>query len=123
MLDPIDFGFSGSYAGSCKEIKHLLRGMLSLEEIRNWADAIATESTLKLIKFCHTPSKRAGRTVTQIVFIESGNEYRVWIFPELNLIYVDVLHEGVEDDTKLFRGPVTRRSLESISLVLRRSQL
>jgi hypothetical protein len=69
--------------------------MLSLEEIRNWADAIATESTLKLIKLCHKPSKRVGRTVTQ------GNEYRVWIFPAFNIIYVDVLREGVEDDTKL----------------------
>jgi hypothetical protein len=97
--------------------------MLSPEEIKNWADAIGTESTLKLIKFCHKPSKRVGRTVTQIVFGEGGNEYRVWIFPEFNIIYIDVLHEGVEDDMKLFRGPVTRRSLECISLILRRSQL
>ena len=53
--------------------------MLSLDEIRNLADAITTRSTLKLLKFWHTPSKRAGRTVTQIVFVEGGNEYRVWI--------------------------------------------
>jgi hypothetical protein len=28
----------------------------------------------------------------------------------------------VEDETKLFRGPVTRRSFESISLILRHLQ-
>jgi hypothetical protein len=60
--------------------------MVSLEEIRNWADVIAAESTLKLIKFCHKPSKRAGQTVTQIVLGEDGNDYRVWIFPEFNII-------------------------------------
>ena len=96
--------------------------MLSLEEIRNWADAIATDPTLKLIKFCHKPSKRVGRTVTQIVFGEGGNQYRVWIFPEFNIIYVDILREGVEDDAKLFRGPVTRSSLECIFVSLRCSQ-
>jgi hypothetical protein len=96
--------------------------MLSLEEIRNWADAITTGSTLKLLKFCHTPSKRLGRTVAQILFVEGGNEYRVWVYPELNMMYVDVLHEGLEGDAKLFRGPVTRCSLECISLILRRSQ-
>jgi len=93
-----------------------------LGEIRNWADAITTGSTLKLLKFCHTPSKRAGRTVAQIVFVEGGNEYRVWIFPKFNIIYVDLFQEGVEADTKLFRGPMTRSSLESISRILRRLQ-
>ena len=96
--------------------------MLSPEEIRNWADAITTGSTLKLVKFCHPPSKRSGRTVAQVIFVEGSNEYRVWVFPEFNIIYVDVLHEGVEDETKLFRGPVTRRSFESISLILRHLQ-
>src|SRR5215469_9559962 len=97
--------------------------MLSPGEIRNWADAITTGSTLKLVKFCHPPSKRGGRAVAQIVFAKGSNEYRVWVFPELNMMYVDVIHEGLEGDTKLFRGPLTRSSLESISLILRRSQL
>ena len=57
--------------------KHPLRGMLSLEEIRNWGDSVAAESTFKLIKFCHKPAKPAGRAVTQIVFGDGGNEYRV----------------------------------------------
>ena len=60
--------------------KHPLRGMLSLEEIRNWGDSVAAESTFKLIEFCHKPAKPAGRAVTQIVFEDGGNEYRVWIF-------------------------------------------
>ena len=96
--------------------------MLSLEEIRNWADVIAAESTLKLIKFCHKPSKRAGQTVTQIVLGEGCNDYCVWIFPEFNIIYVDLFQEGAETDTKLFRGSITRSSLESISRILRRLQ-
>ena len=54
--------------------------MLSLEEIRNWGDSVAAESTFKLIEFCHKPAKPAGRAVTQIVFEDGGNEYRVWIF-------------------------------------------
>jgi hypothetical protein len=37
----------------------------------------------------------------------------------LNIIYVDDFHEGVESDAKLFRGPLTRHSLESISNILR----
>jgi hypothetical protein len=32
------------------------------------------------------------------------------------------LHKGVEGDIKLFRGPLTRHSLECISRILRRSQ-
>jgi hypothetical protein len=43
--------------------------MLSLEEIKNWADAIAAESTLKLIKLCQKPTKPAGRAVTEIVSV------------------------------------------------------
>jgi hypothetical protein len=39
----------------------------------------------------------------------------------LNIIYVDAFHEGVESDSTLFRGPLTRHSLESISNILRRS--
>ena len=97
--------------------------MLSLEEIKNWADAIAAESTLKLIKLCHKRAKPAGRAVTEIVFADGASEYRVWIFREFNMIYVDVFHKGVEADTKLFRGPLTRRSLESISRILRRPKL
>ena len=101
--------------------KHPLRGMLSLEEIRNWGDSVAAESTFKLIEFCHKPAKPAGRAVTQIVFGDGGNEYRVWIFREFNIIYVDALHKGVQADSKLFRGPITRCSLECISRILRRS--
>ena len=98
--------------------KHPLRGMLSLEEIRNWGDSVAAESTFKLIEFCHKPAKPAGRAVTQIVFGDGGNEYRVWIFREY-IIYVAGFHKGVQAD--IFRGPVTRRSLECISRILRRS--
>jgi hypothetical protein len=58
----------------------------------------------------------------QIVFRDDGNEYRVWIFRELNIIYLDALHEGVEAETKLYRGAITRSSLESISRILRRLQ-
>ena len=95
--------------------------MLSLEEIE-WADTIEAESTLKLIKFCHKPAKPAGRAVTQIVFGDGGNEYQVWIFREFNILYVDAFHKGVEADSKLFRGPITGRSLACISWILRRSQ-
>jgi hypothetical protein len=49
--------------------KHPLRCMLSLEEIKNWTDAIAAESTLKF-KLCHKPAKHVGRAVTQIVFVD-----------------------------------------------------
>jgi hypothetical protein len=108
--------------GRARSKKHLLGGMLSLEEIKAWADTIEAQSTLNLIKFCNNPAKPAHRVVTQIVFAAGVNEYRVWIFREFNLIYVDVFHKGVEADTKLFRGPLTRRSLESISRILRRSQ-
>lgn len=93
--------------------------ILSLEEIRTWAEMIAAESTLKLIKFCYKPEKRTGRAVTQIVFGQGGDEYRAWIFPEFNIIYVDAFHEGVENDTTLFRGAITRRSLNFVSWILR----
>ena len=96
--------------------------MLSLEEIKEWADTIEAESTLKLIKFCHKPAKPAGRAVTQIVFGDGGDEYRVRIFREFNILYVDAFHKGVEADSKLFRGPITRRSLKSISRILRQLQ-
>jgi hypothetical protein len=62
--------------------------MLSLDEIRNLADAVTTRSTLKLLKFRCTRSKRAGQTVTQIVFVERGNEYRVWIVRDILGIYL-----------------------------------
>ena len=108
--------------GVAKSILHPLRGMLSLEEIKEWAKTIEAHSTLNLIKFCNKPAKPAHRVVTQIVFAAGVNEYRVWVFREFNIIYVDAFHEGVKADTKLFRGPLTRRSLESISRILRRSQ-
>jgi hypothetical protein len=97
--------------------------MLSVEEIKEWADTIEAQSTLNLIKFCNNPAKPARRVGTEIVFAHGVNEYRVWIFHGFNLIYVDVFHKGVEADTKLFRGPLTRRSLESISRILRRPKL
>jgi hypothetical protein len=103
--------------------KRLLGGMLSLEEIKEWADTVGAQSTSNLIKFCHNPAKPAHRAVTEIVFADGVDEYRVWIFREFNIIYVDAFHKGVEADTKLFLGPFTRRSLESISRILRRSKL
>jgi|SRR5215469_9591200 len=103
--------------------EHPLEGMLSLEEIKEWADTIGAQSTLNLIKFCNNPARPAHRAVTEILFGDGANEYRVWVFREFNMIYVDVLHKGVEVDTKLFRGPLTRRSLESISRILRRPKL
>jgi hypothetical protein len=96
--------------------------MLSLEEIKEWAETIEAQSISNLIKFCHNPAKPTHRAVTEIVLADGVNEYRVWIFREFNIIYVDAFHKGVEADTKLFRGPLTRRSLESISRILRRSQ-
>ena len=96
--------------------------MLSLEEIKEWAETVEAQSTSTLVKFCHNPAKPSHRAVTEIVFADGLNEYRVWIFREFNMIYVDVLHKGVEADTKLFRGALTRRSLESISRILRRTQ-
>jgi hypothetical protein len=113
---------SGSMAarlGVAKSAKHPLRGMLSLEEIKNWGDSVAAESTFKLIELCHKPAKPAGRAVTQIVFGDGRNEYRVWIFREYNIIYVADFHKGVQAD--IFRGPITRRSLECISRIIRRS--
>jgi hypothetical protein len=56
--------------------------------------------------------------VTEIVFLDGANEYRIWIFRELNMIYVDAFHKGAEADAKFFRGSFTRRSLESIRLHL-----
>jgi len=102
--------------------RHLLRGMLSLEEIKDWAESIEAQSISNLIKFCHNPAKPTHRAVTEIVFADGANEYRVWIFREFNIIYVDAFHKGVEADRKLFRGPITRPSLECISRILRRSQ-
>ena len=96
--------------------------MLSLEEIKEWAESIEAQSISNLIKLCQNPAKPSHRAVTEIVFADSANEYRIWIFREFNIIYVDALHKGVEGDTKLFRGPLTRRSLECISRILRRSQ-
>jgi hypothetical protein len=95
--------------------------MLSPEEIKNWVGTIAAESTLKLIELRHEPAKPADRAVTQIVFGDGGNEYRVWIFREFNIIYVDAFHKGVQADSKLFRGPITEYSLGCISRILRRS--
>ena len=96
--------------------------MLSPEEIRGWAAALEAESTLKLVNLGHKRAKPSGRAMPQIVFRDDGNEYRVWIFRELNIIYLDVLREGLEAETKLYRGAITRRSLESISRILRRLQ-
>ena len=98
-------------------------GMLLLAEIKEWADTVEAQSISKLIKFSHNTDKPAHRAVTEIVFGHGVNEYRVWIFPEFNIIYVDAFHKGVQSDTKLFRGPLTRRSLESISMLLKGSQL
>jgi hypothetical protein len=95
--------------------------LLSPEEIKDWADSIAAESMLKLIELSHEPAKPVGRAVTQIVLGDGGNEYRVWIFREFNIIYVEAFHKGVQADNKLFRGPITRCSLECISRILRRS--
>jgi hypothetical protein len=97
--------------------------MLSLEEIKEWVGTIEAQSGLNLIKFCIKPARTAHRVVTEIFFADGANEYRVWIFREFNMIYVDGFHKGVEADTKLFRGPLTRRSLESISRILRRPKL
>jgi hypothetical protein len=96
--------------------------MLSLEEIKEWAERIEAQSISNLIKFCRNPAKPTHRAVTQIVFGDGVYEYRVWIFCEFNIIYVDAFHNGVEADRKLFRGPITRHSLECISRILRRSQ-
>jgi|SRR5215469_5006602 len=101
----------------------LFRGMLSLEEIKEWANTIEDQSISKLIKFSHDPARPAHRAVTEIVFGDGVNEYRVWIFRELNIIYLDAFHRGAVSDTKLFRGSLTRRSLESISMLLKGSQL
>ena len=95
--------------------------MLSPEEIKNWVGTIAAESTLKLIELRHEPVKPADRAVTQIVFGDGGSEYRVWIFREFNIIYVDAFHKGVQADSKLFRGPITEYSLGCISRILKRS--
>jgi hypothetical protein len=97
--------------------------MLSLEEIRAWADTIEAQSTSKLIRFSHDPARPAHRAVTEIVFGKGVNEYRVWIFREFNIIYVDAFDRGAMSDAKLFRGPATRRSLEAISMLLKGSQL
>ena len=97
--------------------------MLSLEEIKEWANTIEAQTTSKLIKFSHSPARPAQRAVTEIVFGDGFNEYRVWIFREFNIIYVDAMHKGPVSDVKLFRGPFTRRSLESISMLLKGSQL
>ena len=97
--------------------KHPLRGMLSLEESRNWGDSVAAESTFKLIEFCHKPAKPAGRAVTQIVFEDGGNEYRVWIFRNTSF----TLLAFTKVYRPIFSEDVTRRSLECISRILRRS--
>lgn len=101
--------------------KDLVGGMLSLEEIKKWADSIEAQSTLKLAKFCHKPATRGHRSVIEVVFADGLNEYRAWMVHELNIIYVDVFREQAESDSKLFRGPLTRHSLESISSLLTRS--
>ena len=95
--------------------------MLSPEEIKNWVGTIAAESTLKLIELRHEPAKPADRAVTQIVFGDGGNEYRVWIFRKFNIIYVEAFHKGVQANSKLFRGPITKYSLGCISRILKRS--
>ena len=97
--------------------------MLSLEEIKEWANMIEAQSTSKLIKFSHDPARSAQRAVTEIVFEDGFNEYRVWIFREFNIIYVDAYQKGAVSDTKLFRGPAIPRSLEAISMLLKGSQL
>ena len=95
--------------------------MLSLEDVIEWANTIEAQSTSKLIKFSHNSSRPANRAVTEIVFGDGVNEYRVWIFRELNIIYVDAFHKGAASDAKLFSGPLTRWSLESISMLLKSS--
>ena len=96
--------------------------MLSLKEIKEWADTIEVRSRLKLIKFSHDSAAHPEHAVTEIVFGEGANEYRVRIFRKFNIIYVDAFHQNIEADSKVFRGAVTRRSFESISRILRRSQ-
>jgi hypothetical protein len=85
----------GQRMGRAKEQKHLLGGMLSLEEIKKWADTIEAQSTSNLIKFCHKPARPAHRAVIEIIFADGVNEYQIWIFREFNIIYVDAFHEGV----------------------------
>ena len=58
--------------------------MLSLEEIKEWAESIEAQSISNL--------KPTHRAVTEIVFADGANEYRIWIFREFNIIYVDALH-------------------------------
>jgi hypothetical protein len=82
--------------------KHPLRGMLSLEEIRNWGDSVAAESTFKLIKFCHKPAKPAGRAVTQIVFGERRQRIPSLDFPRIHHLLAG-FQKGVQAD--IFRGP------------------
>jgi len=101
--------------------KDLVGGMLSLEEIKKWAETIEAQSTSNLTKLCLKPARPSHRAVIEVVFADGVNEYRVWISRELNIIYVDDFHEGVESDAKLFRGPLTRHSLESITCILRHS--
>ena len=91
--------------------KDLVGGMLSLEDIKKWADSIEAQSASTLTKFYHEPAKPAHRAVIEVV----------WISRELNIIYVDAFHKGVVSDSKLFRGPLSRHSLESISSILRDS--
>ena len=79
--------------------------MLSLAEIKEWADTVEGQSTSKLIKFSHNTDKPAHRAVTEIVFGHDVNEYRVWIFPEFNIIYVDAFHKGCSVIPSFFEGP------------------
>jgi hypothetical protein len=93
-------------------------GMVSEEEIKKWATAIAAQSRLKLTHFGQSPAIGASRAKTQVAFENNRSAYHVWILPELNMIILDVFHKSVETDEQLFRGEITLRSLERISRIL-----
>ena len=115
--------FASGTLGVARNLQQLSEGMLSLLEIKEWVQAtLDSESRLKLVEFCYKPAKLDGRAVIQIIFGDRDNEYRVWMFRKFNITYVDFIRGGVETETKLFRGPMTRNSLESISRILRRLQ-
>jgi hypothetical protein len=84
--------------------------MLSLEEIKEWADTVGAQSTSNLIKFCHNPAKPAHRAVTEIVFADGVDEYRVWIFREFNIIYVDALQQLEQEGFEIQSEDIARLS-------------
>jgi hypothetical protein len=89
-------------------------GMLSQDEIRDWANMVARREGFRLIELEQKLASGVRRAKTHIRFDAGVREYHVWVLPELDLMILDVLYKQIGIDEQLFRGDICQQSLEAI---------